>query len=127
MLMSLPVWKAVSKARFRLFISISSSCGRPVATRPTIHHTPSFFVVMKRTVTTANLPNGGKLTKKPKPSVPEYHLTPSVRDEDGAIVWPAPDEKMEAARAFIREWYAALHIPPGSILKRASFDMCHLS
>ncbi|OBR09636.1 DHH family protein [Colletotrichum higginsianum IMI 349063] len=107
MLMSLPVWKAASKARFRLINSISSSCGRPVATRPTIHHTPSFFVVMKRTVTTANLSNGGKLTKKPKPSVPEYHLTPSVRDEGGAIVWPAPDEKMEAARAFIRECVSA--------------------
>ncbi|KAJ0166301.1 hypothetical protein CTA2_7834 [Colletotrichum tanaceti] len=110
MLMSSPIWKAASKARFRLFISISS-CGRPagVATRPTVHPivTPSFSVAMKRAATTANLPKGGKLVKKPKPSVPEYHLAPSVRDGDGGIVWPAPDEKMEAARAFIRECVSA--------------------
>ncbi|GKT50992.1 uncharacterized protein ColSpa_11173 [Colletotrichum spaethianum] len=85
---------------------------------------------MKRTAATANLSNRKQIIKKPKPEVPEYHLTPSVRDEHGGIVWPAPDDKMEAARAFIRECVSAgkptLIVPdkdadgltPGAILER---------
>lgn len=37
--------------------------------------------------------------------LPEYHETPSKRDKDGEIIWPAPKDQMEAARNFIREWY----------------------
>ncbi|KAJ3956061.1 hypothetical protein N0V92_007389 [Colletotrichum tropicale] len=62
---------------------------------------------MKRTATAASLTSGAKSTKKPPPAVPEYHLTPSVRNEDGTIVWPAPEDRMEAARSFIRECVAA--------------------
>ncbi|OLN96251.1 hypothetical protein CCHL11_04434 [Colletotrichum chlorophyti] len=62
---------------------------------------------MKRTAAAASLTSGAKSTKRPKPSVPEYHLTPSVRNEDGDIVWPAPEDKMEAARDFIRECASA--------------------
>ncbi|KAK2056916.1 DHH family protein [Colletotrichum caudatum] len=58
---------------------------------------------MKRSAATARLGNGRQGVKKLKPAVPEYHLTPSVRGKDGGIVWPAPDDKMDAARAFIRE------------------------
>jgi hypothetical protein len=42
--------------------------------------------------------------KKPKITIPEYHLTPSRRDESGEIVWPAPKEQIERAREIIREW-----------------------
>lgn len=44
-------------------------------------------------------------SKKPKISVPEYHLTPSRQDESGSIVWPAPEDQIERARAMIQEWY----------------------
>ncbi|KAK6711585.1 hypothetical protein SNK05_006013 [Fusarium graminearum] len=39
--------------------------------------------------------------------LPEYHETPSKRDKDGEIIWPAPKDQMEAARNFIRECVAA--------------------
>jgi len=42
--------------------------------------------------------------KKPRPEVPEYHLTPSVKEEDGSIQWPAPRDQMERAREIIKEW-----------------------
>ncbi|OTB12685.1 hypothetical protein K445DRAFT_76888 [Daldinia sp. EC12] len=38
----------------------------------------------------------------------EYHLTPSVRDEEtGEIIWPAPKDQIERARNFILECAAA--------------------
>ncbi|KAI1497246.1 DHH family protein [Biscogniauxia marginata] len=45
---------------------------------------------------------------KSRHEIPEYHLTPSVRDDDtGEIVWPAPKEQIECARNFILECVAA--------------------
>lgn len=45
--------------------------------------------------------------KKPRPEVPEYHLTPSIRDESGEIVWPAPRAQIQRAREFILECASA--------------------
>jgi hypothetical protein len=42
--------------------------------------------------------------KKPRPEVPEYHATPSIKEEDGTIQWPAPKHEMEKAREIILEW-----------------------
>lgn len=42
--------------------------------------------------------------KKARPEVPEYHLTPSLKDESGEIIWPAPKEQMQRARETILEW-----------------------
>ncbi|KAH6695580.1 DHH family protein [Plectosphaerella plurivora] len=67
---------------------------------------------MKRAAT-ASMMAGGRAAKKPKAGgrpvvhVPEYHATPSRRGESGGIIWPAPEEKIEAARRFIRECAAA--------------------
>jgi hypothetical protein len=47
--------------------------------------------------------------KKPRPEVPQYHLTPSNRDEAGDIIWPAPSDQIAQARAFILEWYVTTH------------------
>ncbi|KAF4450445.1 dhh family protein [Fusarium austroafricanum] len=46
-------------------------------------------------------------SSKPNTSVPEYYLTPSRRDSDGEIIWPAPKDQIEAARNFIRDCVAA--------------------
>ncbi|KAL5414917.1 hypothetical protein PMIN04_008790 [Paraphaeosphaeria minitans] len=45
--------------------------------------------------------------KKSKVQIPEYHLTPSRRDEDGEIVWPAPKTQIERAREIIKECASA--------------------
>ncbi|KAI5868361.1 DHH family protein [Durotheca rogersii] len=46
--------------------------------------------------------------KKPRNEAPEYHLTPSVRDDEtGEIIWPAPKAQIEQARSFIRDCVAA--------------------
>ncbi|KAK8060145.1 DHH family protein [Apiospora saccharicola] len=50
----------------------------------------------------------GPKAKKPRPEVPEYHSTPSMRDETGDIIWPAPSAQIEGARNFIKEWYVVL-------------------
>lgn len=47
--------------------------------------------------------------KKPRTVVPEYHATPSIKEEDGSIQWPAPKDQMENARKIILEW----HVFPG--------------
>jgi hypothetical protein len=57
---------------------------------------------MKRNA--ASLANGGPTKKKPRVEVPEYHSTPCLRDDAGEIVWPAPEDKIEEAREFIRQW-----------------------
>jgi len=36
--------------------------------------------------------------------VPEYHLTPSLRDEVGQTIWPAPEAQMKQARDIILDW-----------------------
>lgn len=41
--------------------------------------------------------------KKPKVEVPEYHATPSIKDEDGEIIWPAPKDRLQKARKIIQE------------------------
>jgi hypothetical protein len=64
---------------------------------------------MKRAAT-AGITAGARAAKKPRAGgrpaiqIPEYHATPSRRGENGEIIWPAPEEKMEAARQFIRDW-----------------------
>lgn len=42
--------------------------------------------------------------KRARPAVPEYHATPSVRNDQGDIVWPAPAEQIQQARNIILEW-----------------------
>ncbi|KAK3058034.1 hypothetical protein LTR09_001111 [Extremus antarcticus] len=39
--------------------------------------------------------------KKSRPNLPEYHATPSVKEEDGSIRWPAPELQIKTAQAFI--------------------------
>ena len=41
---------------------------------------------------------------KPQVQVPEYHATPSIKEEDGSIQWPAPKSQMERAREIILDW-----------------------
>ncbi|OTB06480.1 hypothetical protein M426DRAFT_72250 [Hypoxylon sp. CI-4A] len=56
---------------------------------------------MKRSASSVSKP--AKKTKKPRPEVPEYHLTPSIRDNSGETVWPAPKAQLERAREIILE------------------------
>jgi hypothetical protein len=42
--------------------------------------------------------------KKPRPQVPDYCDVALKHDTHGEPIWPAPQDAMEAARAFIREW-----------------------
>lgn len=52
------------------------------------------------------------LPEKPKASakraktepVLEYHLTPSIKNEDGTVQWPAPQKQIDRAREIILEW-----------------------
>ncbi|CAJ2513998.1 Uu.00g021170.m01.CDS01 [Anthostomella pinea] len=60
---------------------------------------------MKRNA--SSVAKGAPRAKKPRPEVPEYHLTPSLRDESGEAIWPAPKEQIQQAREFILECAAA--------------------
>lgn len=66
---------------------------------------PIFRIEMKRNA--SSISKVSPRAKKPRPEVPEYHLTPSKRDESGEIIWPAPREKIEFARNFILECVSA--------------------
>ncbi|WZH49734.1 DHH family protein [Fusarium acuminatum] len=67
---------------------------------------------MKRSAATASLKTGTQSPKKSRPSkpsisVPEYHSTPSKKDSNGEIIWPAPKSQIEVSRNFIRDCVAA--------------------
>ncbi|WAO96528.1 Hypothetical protein NCS54_01420400 [Fusarium falciforme] len=64
---------------------------------------------MKRTAssTTRRPKTKRRRASSPGTKLPEYHLTPSLRDEKGEIIWPAPKSKLEAARSFIHECVSA--------------------
>ncbi|KAI0158704.1 DHH family protein [Pestalotiopsis sp. NC0098] len=57
---------------------------------------------MKRSAASAGSKSSPK-SKKPRVEVPEYHSTPSHRDESGEIIWPAPNDQIETARSRILE------------------------
>ncbi|KAI1434481.1 DHH phosphoesterase [Xylaria sp. CBS 124048] len=46
-------------------------------------------------------------TKTKSPPIPAYHETPSLLDESGQPIWPAPKDQMDRARRFIRECVTA--------------------
>ncbi|RGP76699.1 dhh family [Fusarium longipes] len=67
---------------------------------------------MKRSASAARLKKEEQSPKKARSAetttkLPEYHETPSRRDDNGEIIWPAPKDQIEAARNFIRECVAA--------------------
>lgn len=41
--------------------------------------------------------------KKPRPEVPEYHLSPMVKESDGTDQWPAPSDQIRLAKDMILE------------------------
>ena len=45
-------------------------------------------------------------SKRQQLRVPEYCDVEPQRASDGSIVWPAPQESIDEAKAFLREWYA---------------------
>ncbi|KAK5171786.1 uncharacterized protein LTR77_003422 [Saxophila tyrrhenica] len=47
--------------------------------------------------------NAEPASKKPRPTVPDYHLTPSVKEQDGSIQWPAPSSQIKIVQEFILE------------------------
>jgi hypothetical protein len=48
--------------------------------------------------------------KRARIQIPEYHLTPSLRDVSGQIIWPAPQDQITRARLMISEWYVVLYL-----------------
>lgn len=54
---------------------------------------------MKRSAPSSNI---GPKAKKPRADVPDYHLTASVTDAEGNVVWPAPKTQIINARDFIK-------------------------
>lgn len=54
--------------------------------------------------------------KRQRVDVPDYHLTPSVHEQDGSVQWPAPKAQIETARNIILSWYFS---PPNP--ERTSF------
>ncbi|KAI9700949.1 MAG: hypothetical protein M1820_006594 [Bogoriella megaspora] len=56
---------------------------------------------MKRKSVASSTPE--KPSKKPRPEVPDYHATASIRDSLGEIIWPAPKDQIKTATDFILE------------------------
>ena len=56
---------------------------------------------MKRKAIEADVASKAKRMKEPEP---DYCDAQPQKSEDGSIIWPAPMDAMESARAFLREW-----------------------
>ena len=106
--MRLPTSKLTVRSAFSSQRILSHFVAR---NRPLFITTRQF--AMKRSAATAELKSkttspkksrSSKASPEPGDKLPEYHETPSRRDKDGEIIWPAPNEQMQAAREFIREW-----------------------
>lgn len=75
--------------------------------QPRLNFISSTRVMMnstKRKALTEIPATGAKRAKLNKTEVPEYHLTPSIKNEDGTIQWPAPQRQIDRAREIILEW-----------------------
>lgn len=95
------------RSLFRLrHIASTSAIGRQVAcleTRQYATRGQPKALEMKRKDPPSTLNSPAKKAKSQVP-VPEYHATPSIKEEDGSIQWPAPKGQMERAREIILDW-----------------------
>ena len=107
------MWRVVSVLRIR---RIGTSSGRPSTILSHLEsrqpHPGRFTAVTRRVSNMSSTkrkvpPSAGKSVspvKKAKVEVLDYHLTPSVKDKDGGIQWPAPKAAIARAREIIVEW-----------------------
>ncbi|KAG9512595.1 hypothetical protein KCV07_g9382, partial [Aureobasidium melanogenum] len=79
-------------------LRVSSSRASFISNRHSLYATSTTPQQMKRKepLSTAQASSA----KRPRVEVPDYHLTPPVRDDTG-IVWPAPEAQMKQARDII--------------------------
>ena len=65
-----------------------------------------FVTAMKRTNGFASAVKQKKVKPtQPKPKEPDYCDVEPLRNDAGDIVWPAPENDIESALEFIKEWY----------------------
>ncbi|KAF2172241.1 hypothetical protein M409DRAFT_62994 [Zasmidium cellare ATCC 36951] len=57
----------------------------------------------RKAPSTGSTSKGSSPAKRARPDVPDYHQTPSVKDADGEIQWPAPKAQIQRAREIILE------------------------
>ncbi len=69
---------------------------------------PHEIQAMKRSNGFATASPAKKPKAKPRPAVPDYCDVEPLRNEDGAVIWPAASNAIEEAREFIREWYVSM-------------------
>ncbi len=62
------------------------------------------FVYSQRQASTMKRKPDQQSASKPKSKELPYHLTPSLKDEDGDVIWPAPKDQMQGARDIILAW-----------------------
>lgn len=87
----------VQKSGIRgLFLPYSGHYFSPLKIRRVLVRT----FAMKRS---APLSKTASKSKKPRIEIPDYHRTPTVKDEHGDPIWPAPREQIAVARNFIQE------------------------
>lgn len=55
----------------------------------------------KRTLPSGESNAPAKKRRKPAAVLPQYHESPSVKNEDGSIQWPAPQSQIDHARDII--------------------------
>ena len=69
--------------------------------RPSIQRfTPRRYMATKRKAPS----NGKPESKRPRVEVSEYCAAEPAGASDGGIIWPAPAEAIDAARAFLKDW-----------------------
>lgn len=74
------------------------SCTKTTSTASGRH---SQTITMKRA---ASITAVQSKAKKAREDEPAYHMTPTMRGNDGEIIWPAPQVDIENARKIIKKW-----------------------
>ncbi|KAI1133219.1 DHH phosphoesterase [Nemania abortiva] len=92
----LPTHRSLLTAHIRCWIP---TCRLTTSSRP--RPAPHLRFIMKRAASSVSKTT--PKAKRQRPQIPEYHLTPSLRDESGEAIWPAPRNQIEKARRLIRE------------------------
>lgn len=83
-------------------LRVSSSRASFISNRHSLYATSTTQQQMKRKEPSSTA-QASSAKRRTRVEVPDYHLTPPVRDDTG-IVWPAPEAQMKQARDIILDW-----------------------
>lgn len=94
------IWKHYLSPAYILSIPTTISAPLRLSLRPS-RAIRLMSLARKRTLPSGESNAPAKKRRKPAAVLPQYHESPSVKNEDGSIQWPAPQSQIDHARDII--------------------------